>query len=144
MRKMCISQAATDNYMILQDISIENHRDYNGNLSFTFFGMLELLTHKHGITPYVFTIRDEHNNHLAGYCILYFTIENSIQISQICLRKTYQNQGIGKYFLDFFEKVTITADIAFENQQSQRFFTKNGFALTKKENKEYYQAERKI
>lgn len=128
-----------------QLISIQNHKSNKGNLNFTFFEILNLLTFKHNIYPSVLAKYDDYGN-CIGYCIYYFKDDYSIQISQICIKKEYQNQGIGKYFIDELSKYnkSITADIAIDNIQSQRFFIKNGFNLVKNENKNRYQAKRSL
>jgi ribosomal protein S18 acetylase RimI-like enzyme len=130
MKKIYIKQCTTDEYMRLQDISIDNNIKNGGNLKYTFFQMLDLLTFEHNIEPYVIKCYDAYG--YCGYCIFYFH-GNIIQISQICLKKNYQNKGLAKLILDEFKQGDgidiITADISINNEQSQRFFYKNDFIL---------------
>lgn len=137
---MNIKQCCFDEYFQLQNISIENNVNNNGNLRFTFFGILDLLSSKHKIEPFV--LKCFTDDRYIGYCVFYFKYDNTIHISQICLSKKYQNKGLAKQIIDHFKTSgvdMITADIAPENLQSQRFFEKNCFLIHKTE-KNYYKA----
>ena len=138
---MNIKPCYFDEYSQLQNISIENNINNNGNLRFTFFGMLDLLSSKHKIEPFV--LKCFTDDRYIGYCIFYFKYNHTIHISQICLSKAYQNKGLAKQIIEHFKAAKgidmITADIALENLQSKHFFEKNGF-LMHKTNKEYYKA----
>lgn len=127
---------------LFEDLSVENHKINQGNLSFTFVDIMSLLKVKHHIEPSIEYIFE--NNDLLGYCIYYFSDVNTVQISQICLKKEKQNQGLGAQLLQRFNNYNITADIAIDNIQSQKFFHKNGFNLIFNQEKNRYRAEKRF
>ena len=138
---MKIKQCATDEYLQLQKISIENNKINKGNLGYTFFEMINLLTLKYNIEPLVIKLINEEYD-LIGYAIFYFSDSDTIQISQICLKRKYQNNNYASYLITELKQdaAKITADIAKDNIQSQNFFIKEGFSIEEVEDSKRYRA----
>ena len=121
--------------MTLQKISKQNLVKNGGTLNFTYKEMIKLLK-RHKVKYKVDIVK--YNNKKIGY-ILYGEQNGKIQISQICLAKEYQGYGIADIFIKQLEKKypdkQLTCDVYYQNCNSYKFFTRNGFKFTNDDHK---------